>query len=84
MPISCAERNCSIASRHWWEPLPLERPLDVFRIQAEGGVRWIGSVENLEAAKVLIKAESAKQPGDFLVVDLESGDKMKIKIEPAA
>lgn len=60
------------------------RPLDVFRIQVEGGVRWIGSVENLEAAKALIKAQSAKEPGDFLVVDLESGDRMEIKAEPAA
>jgi hypothetical protein len=47
-------------------------------------VRWLGSVENLEAAKALIKAECAKQPGDFLVVDLESGDRMEIKVDPAA
>ena len=33
------------------------RPLDVFRIQVEGGVRWIGTVESIEAAKALIKAE---------------------------
>jgi len=65
-------------------PLRLARSLDVFRIQVEGGVRWIGSAENLEAAKALIKAESAKQPGDFLVVNLETGDKMEIKAEPAA
>lgn len=58
--------------------------LDIFRIQVEGGVRWIGSAENLEAAKVLIKAESAKEPGDFLVVNLETGDKMEIKADHAA
>jgi hypothetical protein len=72
-------RNCKDG-----EPLPLERPLDVFRIQAEGGVRWLGSVENLEAAKALIKVQSAKEPGDFLVVDLESGDRMEIRADPAA
>ena len=60
-------------------------PLDVFRIPAEGGVRWIGTVETLEAAKALIKATSEKQPGgDFLVVNLDTGDKLKIKAEPAA
>ena len=58
--------------------------LDIFRIQVEGGVRWIGSAENLEAAKVLIKAESAKEAGDFLVVNLETGDKMEIKADHAA
>jgi hypothetical protein len=58
--------------------------LDIFRIQVGGGVRWIGSAENLEAAKVLIKAESAKEPGDFLVVNLETGDKMEIKADHAA
>ena len=57
----------------------MARPLDVFRIQAEGGVRWIGTVENVEAAKALINAESAKQPGDFLVVNLETGQRMEIK-----
>jgi hypothetical protein len=57
----------------------LARPLDVFRIQIEGGVRWIGTVENMEAAKALINAESAKQPGNFLVVNLETGDRMEIK-----
>jgi hypothetical protein len=61
----------------------MSKPLDVFRIQTEGGVRWIGSVGNLEAAKVLIKTESAKEPGDFLIVDLETGQKTEIKA-PAA
>lgn len=56
---------------------------DIFRIQTEGGVRWIGAAENLEAAKVLIKAESAKQPGDFLVVGLETGWRMEIKADAA-
>jgi len=60
------------------------RPLDIFRIQPEGGVRWVATAENLEAAKVLIKVESAKQPGDFLVVCLETGWKLEIKADPAA
>jgi hypothetical protein len=53
--------------------------LDVFRIQAEGGVHWIGTSETIEAAKALIKAESTKQPGDFLVVNLETGQRVEIK-----
>ena len=57
----------------------LPRPFDVFRIQVEGGVRWIGTVENMEAAQALIKTESAKQPGDFLVVNLETGQRVEIK-----
>lgn len=60
----------------------MARPFDIFLIQAEGGVRWIASAENLEAAKLLIKAESAKQPGDFLVVCLETGWKLEIKAAP--
>jgi len=47
-------------------------------------VRWIGTAENLEAVKALIKAESAKQPGDILVVNLETGSKTEIKVDPAA
>ena len=62
----------------------MAQSLDIFRIQAEGGVRWIGTVESMDAAKALIKTESAKQTGDFLVVNLETGHRMEIKAEPAA
>jgi hypothetical protein len=31
---------------------------DIFRIQTQGGVRWIGTAENLEAAKVLINVSA--------------------------
>ena len=58
--------------------------LDVFRIDTEAGVRWVGSTENWEDAKALITAESAKHPGDFLVVNLETGRRVEIKAEPAA
>lgn len=61
------------------EPLFLAQTFDIFRIQVEGGVRWIGSVEDMEAAKALIQAEAAKWPGDFLVVDLQSGHRIEIK-----
>jgi len=47
-------------------------------------VRWIGTVESTEAAKALIRVESAKQPGDFLVVNLETGSRTEIKADPAA
>ena len=56
----------------------MARNLDVFRVVPEG-VRWIGSVENVEAAKALIEAKAAEGPGDFLVVSLETGWKMEIK-----
>jgi hypothetical protein len=56
----------------------MDQPLDIFRIVPEG-VRWMGSAESLEAAKALIKATSAQQPGDFLVVSLVTGWKMEIK-----
>ena len=42
-------------------------------------MRWIGTVESMDAAKALIKTESAKLPGDFLVVDLDTGHKVEIK-----
>ena len=61
----------------------MAQPLDIFRIQTDR-LRWIGTAENLEAAKVLIKAESAKESGDFLVVNLQAGHKMEIKADPAA
>jgi hypothetical protein len=56
----------------------MDKTLDIFRIVPEG-VRWMASVEDLEAAKMLIKAKAAELPGDFLVVSLETGWKMEIK-----
>ena len=56
----------------------MAQPLDIFRIVPEG-VRWVGTVQDLEAAKALIKAKAAEQPGDFLVVSLETGWKIEIK-----
>ena len=57
---------------------PLAQQLDVFRIVPDG-VRWVGSAENLEAAKALIEAQATEQPGDFLIVSLETGWRMEIK-----
>jgi hypothetical protein len=56
----------------------MDKPLDIFRIVPKG-VRWMASVEDLEAAKVLIKAKAAEQPGDFLVASIVTGWKMEIK-----
>ena len=56
----------------------MDKPLDIFRIVPEG-VRWLGSAVNVAAAKALVKAKSAEQPGDFLVVSLETGWKIEIK-----
>jgi hypothetical protein len=56
----------------------MDKPLDIFRIVPEG-VRWMGSVEDLEGAKALIKVRSAEQAGDFLVVSIDTGWKMEIK-----
>jgi len=63
----------------------LAQSLDIFRIQAEGGVRWIGTVESTwKRPRHSSKPKSAKQTGDFLVVNLETGHRMEIKAEPAA
>ena len=61
----------------------MAQTLDIFRIVPEG-VRWVGSAENLEAAKVLITAASEKEPGDFLVVNIDTGWYAEIKADPAA
>ncbi len=61
----------------------MAQAFDIFRIQVDSGVRWIGSVEDMKGAKALIKDESAKEPGDFLVVNLQTGDRVEIKADPA-
>jgi hypothetical protein len=62
----------------------MDQPLDILRILAKGGVQWVSSAKDLEAAKVFIKAASKEEPGDFLLLNTYTGWQTEIKADPAA
>ena len=53
--------------------------LDVFRLDC-GGVLWLASARSLERAQARAQELSARSPGDYLVPDLETGNKHVIKL----
>jgi hypothetical protein len=50
-------------------------PFDIFAVEHEG-VMWLGSAENLEAAKARV---AVRPPGEYLLLDHHTGKKLIIK-----
>jgi hypothetical protein len=53
--------------------------LDIFRLES-CGVLWLGSVATLERAKARAQELAVGSPGDYLVLDLETGNKLVLKL----
>jgi hypothetical protein len=58
----------------------MTRMLDIFRLESSG-VLWLGSAASLEGAKVRVQELAARAPGEYLVVDLETGNRHVIKLD---
>jgi hypothetical protein len=52
--------------------------LDIFKTDSDGGVLWCGAVETLAAAKVSIKKLALSAPGEYLVLDQHTGQRVLI------
>lgn len=61
----------------------MPRPLDIFKLEKDGIV-WKGTAENLEVAKLSVKAMVETSPGDYLIFIPATGDKTVIKFEECA
>jgi len=53
--------------------------LDIFRLES-CGVLWLGSVATLERAKARAQELAVGSPGDYLILDLETGNKHVTKL----
>ena len=54
--------------------------LDIFR-QEGTGVRWLETAATLERAKARIQEFGVRSPGEYLILDHQTGNKHWIKIE---
>jgi hypothetical protein len=57
---------------------------DIFRIETNGGVRWHQSAETLDEAKAQIQQLAALSPGQFLVLNQETGNKLIVPADGAS
>ena len=53
--------------------------LDIFRLES-CGVLWLASATSLESALARAQKLAVGSPGDYLVLDLETGNKHVIKL----
>jgi hypothetical protein len=52
--------------------------IDIFRSEADGNVLWRGTASSLEEATGRVREMNKSAPGDYLAVNLQSGEKVKI------
>jgi hypothetical protein len=58
-----------------YQPMP---PFDIFRTDPEG-VLWIESAATLESAKECVQQLAMRSPGEYLLLNQVTGDKLTIK-----
>lgn len=71
------------------EPLKIHRipvgsllmlaPFDIFRLDSEDRMLWVGSAGDLETAKARIRELMKDVPADYLIFSLKTQHKMRIK-----
>src|SRR5229473_4816898 len=53
-------------------------PFDIFKVESDGP-RWMEAAENLERAKARVKILATSSPGEYVIADQETGEKISIK-----
>lgn len=53
-------------------------PFNIFKVQADGSLRWIESAADMERGKALVKGLAAASPGEYVITNLK-GEKIFIK-----
>jgi hypothetical protein len=56
------------------------QPLDIFKTDPDGSVLWRGTVQSLVAAKLRIQRLALSSPGEYLVIDQHTGDRIRITL----
>jgi hypothetical protein len=54
------------------------QPLDIFKTDSDGSVLWRGAVESLVAAKLRIQRLALSSPGEYLVIDQRTGERVRV------
>ena len=52
------------------------QPFDIFKVQADGSLRWMAAAANVESAKARVKKLG---PGEYVIVDQQVGRRISIK-----
>jgi hypothetical protein len=55
-------------------------PLDIFKTDPDGSVLWRGAAETLVAAKARVQSLALSSPGEYLVLNQHTGDRVSIML----
>ena len=53
-------------------------PFDILKVESEG-VRWMEAVADLERAKARVKVLAVSSPGEYFIVNQQTGEKISIR-----
>jgi hypothetical protein len=56
-------------------------PFDLFMIETSGSFRWVAATSTIEDAKTRVQELAVKTPGEFILLDQRTGNKMVLKPE---
>jgi hypothetical protein len=56
----------------------LSPPFNIFKMQSDGGLRWMESAGDMERAKARVKKLAASSPGEYVIMG-RTGEKISIK-----
>ncbi len=57
---------------------------DIFKLDQDGSMLWIGTAETLEDAKVSVTVLAETSPGDYLIFSPATGEKTIVKLKECA
>ena len=56
----------------------MDSNIDIFCMESDGGYLWRGTAASFEEATERVRELTKTAPGDYLAVNLQSGEKIKI------
>jgi hypothetical protein len=56
-------------------------PFDIFKLESSG-LRWMEAVADLERAKARVKTLPASSPGEYVILNQKTAEKISIKPKP--
>jgi hypothetical protein len=56
----------------------METPVDIFRIEADGQMMWLGAADSLGEAKARVQEFAKTWAADYMIVNLKSGLRLTI------
>lgn len=54
-------------------------PFHIYRVQSDGSLHWMEAAEELERAKTAVKILGTSSPGEYVISNEQTGEKLRIK-----